>query len=258
MTEEVIPLDWVTRLADEVDRRGAGAQPRRDDRLRLGHQPVGADPPRQLPRAHHAAPRRRRDQATRHRLRAHPRWDDFDRFRRVPKNLAGVDESWEQHIGMPLTSVPAPPGSPARELGRPLQGAAPRGHGGHGHRGAPDQPDRAVPRRRLPRPGAARDARALRHRQGARPVPHARGRRGRAPEVDAARARRPAAAAAARRRSSPRSRPRPPPRPSAARARRPRTTAARARRATTRSSPSAARAAPTSRPSRPTTTTATS
>jgi len=39
-------------------------------------------------------------------------WDDFDRFRRVPKNLAGVDDSWERYIGMPLTSVPPPAGSP--------------------------------------------------------------------------------------------------------------------------------------------------
>ena len=33
-------------------------------------------------------------------------WDDYDRFRRVP---AGVDPSWEQHIGKPLSAVPAPP-----------------------------------------------------------------------------------------------------------------------------------------------------
>ena len=32
-------------------------------------------------------------------------WDDFDRFRKVPKN---VDSSFEQYIGMPLTSVPDP------------------------------------------------------------------------------------------------------------------------------------------------------
>ncbi|NUR83560.1 MAG: lysine--tRNA ligase [Nonomuraea sp.] len=35
-------------------------------------------------------------------------WDDYDRFRRVP---AGIDPSWEQHVGKPLTEVPAPPGS---------------------------------------------------------------------------------------------------------------------------------------------------
>ncbi|MCK4884372.1 MAG: lysine--tRNA ligase, partial [Candidatus Diapherotrites archaeon] len=32
-------------------------------------------------------------------------WDDFDRFRKVPK---GVDEKWEQYIGMPVTKVPDP------------------------------------------------------------------------------------------------------------------------------------------------------
>ncbi|MBL1102429.1 lysine--tRNA ligase [Streptomyces coffeae] len=35
-------------------------------------------------------------------------WDDYDRYRKVP---AGVDPSWSEHIGKPLTSVPAPPGS---------------------------------------------------------------------------------------------------------------------------------------------------
>lgn len=35
-------------------------------------------------------------------------WDDFDRLRKVP---AGIDPSWAEHIGKPLTSVPAPPGS---------------------------------------------------------------------------------------------------------------------------------------------------
>jgi lysyl-tRNA synthetase class 1 len=39
-------------------------------------------------------------------------WDDYDRFRKVPAGVAGVDESWNEHIGKPLTAVPAPPGSP--------------------------------------------------------------------------------------------------------------------------------------------------
>ncbi|WP_347754591.1 lysine--tRNA ligase [Agrococcus sp. ProA11] len=39
-------------------------------------------------------------------------WDDYDRFRKVPAGIEGVDESWGEHIGKPLTSVPAPPGSP--------------------------------------------------------------------------------------------------------------------------------------------------
>ena len=32
-------------------------------------------------------------------------WDDFDRFRKVPK---GVDEKWEQYIGVPVSKVPDP------------------------------------------------------------------------------------------------------------------------------------------------------
>ena len=36
-------------------------------------------------------------------------WDDYDRLRKVP---AGVDPAWAEHIGRPLSSVPAPPGSP--------------------------------------------------------------------------------------------------------------------------------------------------
>lgn len=32
-------------------------------------------------------------------------WDDFDRFRKVPK---GVDKEWEQYIGMPVSKTPDP------------------------------------------------------------------------------------------------------------------------------------------------------
>jgi lysyl-tRNA synthetase class 1 len=35
-------------------------------------------------------------------------WDDYDRYRRVP---VGIDPSWSEHIGKPLSMVPAPPGS---------------------------------------------------------------------------------------------------------------------------------------------------
>lgn len=35
-------------------------------------------------------------------------WDDYDRFRKVP---AGIDPAWAEHIGKPLTAVPAPAGS---------------------------------------------------------------------------------------------------------------------------------------------------
>jgi lysyl-tRNA synthetase class 1 len=34
-------------------------------------------------------------------------WDDYDRFRKVP---AGVDPSWAEHIGKPLSAVPDPTG----------------------------------------------------------------------------------------------------------------------------------------------------
>jgi len=32
-------------------------------------------------------------------------WDDYDRFRKVPK---GIDQSWEQYIGLPVTETPDP------------------------------------------------------------------------------------------------------------------------------------------------------
>jgi lysyl-tRNA synthetase class 1 len=38
-------------------------------------------------------------------------WDDYDRYRKVPAGVPGVDDSWAEHIGKPLTSVPAPKGS---------------------------------------------------------------------------------------------------------------------------------------------------
>ena len=34
-------------------------------------------------------------------------WDDYDRFRKVP---AGVDESFNQYVGMPLAAIPDPAG----------------------------------------------------------------------------------------------------------------------------------------------------
>ncbi len=46
---------------------------------------------------------RRRGLAVRH---LHS-WDDYDRFRKVP---VGVDESWSEHIGRPLSAVPDPQG----------------------------------------------------------------------------------------------------------------------------------------------------
>ncbi|GHB50178.1 lysine--tRNA ligase [Flexivirga endophytica] len=48
-------------------------------------------------------------------------WDDFDRFRKVP-NVPGVDSSWEQHIGKPLTDVPPPKGSTATSWAEHFRG----------------------------------------------------------------------------------------------------------------------------------------
>ncbi|RKT76668.1 lysyl-tRNA synthetase class I [Terracoccus luteus] len=107
----VTASDWVTRLADEVlaeaQQRGvagpivcaSGISP--SGPIHLGNF-------RELITPHLVADEiARRGIAVEHLLS----WDDFDRFRRVPKNLPGVDESWEQYIGMPLTSVPPPAGS---------------------------------------------------------------------------------------------------------------------------------------------------
>jgi lysyl-tRNA synthetase class 1 len=50
---------------------------------------------------------RRRGHQVRHLIS----WDDYDRYRKVPNGVEGVDASWAEHIGKPLTSVPAPKGS---------------------------------------------------------------------------------------------------------------------------------------------------
>ena len=35
-------------------------------------------------------------------------WDEFDRMRKVPANVAAVRDDFEQHIGKPYTDVPNP------------------------------------------------------------------------------------------------------------------------------------------------------
>ncbi|MGK5530093.1 lysine--tRNA ligase [Streptomyces sp. URMC 129] len=109
--------DWVSRLADEViaeaERRAPGAA------TSAATAPVivcasGLSPSgpihlgnlREIMVPHLVADEiKRRGVPCEHLLS----WDDYDRFRKVP---AGVDPSWSEHIGKPLTSVPAPPGSP--------------------------------------------------------------------------------------------------------------------------------------------------
>ncbi|MBC9820956.1 lysine--tRNA ligase [Terrabacter sp. MAHUQ-38] len=112
MTEQVAPLDWVTRLADEVVAEAQERNPGETIVCASGISPSGPihlGNFRELITPHLVADEiKRRGIPCEHILS----WDDFDRFRRVPRNLAGVDDSWEQYIGMPLTSVPPPAGSP--------------------------------------------------------------------------------------------------------------------------------------------------
>lgn len=106
--------DWVTRLADEVI-----AEATRRQGGRLTHPIVcasGLSPSgpihlgnlREVMVPHFVADEiARRGIAVEHIIS----WDDYDRFRKVPAAVAGVDRSWDAHIGKPLTSVPAPAGS---------------------------------------------------------------------------------------------------------------------------------------------------
>lgn len=107
--------DWVSRLADEViaeaARRNAG-QPGKPVVCASGLSPSGPihlGNLREVMVPHLVADEiKRRGVPCVHLLS----WDDYDRFRKVPAGVAGTDASWEEHIGKPLTSVPAPHGSP--------------------------------------------------------------------------------------------------------------------------------------------------
>ena len=106
--------DWVARLADEVieraDARAAGG----DDRPIVCASGLSPSGPihlgnlREVMMPHFVADEiARRGRAVEHIIS----WDDYDRFRKVPAGVEGIDDSWAQHIGKPLTSVPAPRGS---------------------------------------------------------------------------------------------------------------------------------------------------
>ncbi|MFB4283778.1 MULTISPECIES: lysine--tRNA ligase [unclassified Nonomuraea] len=101
--------DWVSRFADEVISEAERRAPGRTIVCASGLSPSGPihlGNLREVMTPHLVADEiRRRGLECVHLLS----WDDYDRFRRVP---AGVDPSWAEHIGKPLTSVPAPPGSP--------------------------------------------------------------------------------------------------------------------------------------------------
>lgn len=117
MAQQSTETDWVSRFADEViaeaERRAAGtvasgaAAPVIVCASGLSPSgPIHLGNLREVMTPHLVADEiRRRGHECIHLIS----WDDYDRFRKVP---AGIDPSWAEHIGKPLTSVPAPPGSP--------------------------------------------------------------------------------------------------------------------------------------------------
>ncbi|MEV7382580.1 lysine--tRNA ligase [Streptomyces lydicus] len=119
VAQQSTETDWVSRFADEViaeaERRAAG-------KVASGASapvivcasglspsgPIHLGNLREVMTPHLVADEiRRRGYAVRHLIS----WDDYDRFRKVPAGVPGVDASWAEHIGKPLTSVPAPAGS---------------------------------------------------------------------------------------------------------------------------------------------------
>ncbi|GAA3799730.1 lysine--tRNA ligase [Streptomyces chiangmaiensis] len=103
--------DWVSRFADEVIEESERRAPGKPVVVASGLSPSGPihlGNLREVMTPHLVADEiRRRGYTVRHVLS----WDDYDRYRKVPFGVPGVDDSWAEHIGKPLTSVPAPKGS---------------------------------------------------------------------------------------------------------------------------------------------------
>ncbi|MFI6946971.1 lysine--tRNA ligase [Streptomyces sp. NPDC050422] len=103
--------DWVSRFADEVIAESERRAPGKPVVVASGISPSGPihlGNLREVMTPHLVADEiRRRGHTVRHLIS----WDDYDRFRKVPNGVEGVDASWAEHIGKPLTSVPAPAGS---------------------------------------------------------------------------------------------------------------------------------------------------
>lgn len=104
-TDGADPTDWVTRAADDAIRHaGEGAELITCASGASPSGPVHLGNLREFLTVHFVAEEiRRRGLPVRH---LHS-WDDYDRFRKVP---AGVDPSWSEHIGRPLSAVPDPDG----------------------------------------------------------------------------------------------------------------------------------------------------
>ncbi|MDX3387530.1 lysine--tRNA ligase [Streptomyces niveiscabiei] len=103
--------DWVSRFADEVIEESERRAPGKRVVVASGLSPSGPihlGNLREVMTPHLVADEiRRRGREVRHLIS----WDDYDRYRKVPAGVPGVDETWAEHIGKPLTSVPAPAGS---------------------------------------------------------------------------------------------------------------------------------------------------
>ncbi|HYG92398.1 MAG TPA: lysine--tRNA ligase [Nocardioides sp.] len=103
-------VDWVTRVADQALRHAEKANGGTLPDLVTCASGISPSGPihlgnlREFLTVHFVAEEiRRRGINVRH---LHS-WDDYDRFRKVP---VGVDESWNEHIGRPLSAVPDPSG----------------------------------------------------------------------------------------------------------------------------------------------------
>ncbi|MEU3711466.1 lysine--tRNA ligase [Streptomyces catenulae] len=111
MAQSTETTDWVSRYADEVIAESERRAPGKPVVVASGLSPSGPihlGNLREVMTPHLVADEiRRRGHEVRHLIS----WDDYDRYRKVPAGVDGVDESWAEHIGKPLTSVPAPKGS---------------------------------------------------------------------------------------------------------------------------------------------------
>ncbi|MEU6848153.1 lysine--tRNA ligase [Streptomyces sp. NPDC046716] len=103
--------DWVSRFADDVIAESERRAPGKPVVVASGLSPSGPihlGNLREVMTPHLVADEiRRRGHTVRHLIS----WDDYDRYRKVPNGVPGTDASWAEHIGKPLTSVPAPAGS---------------------------------------------------------------------------------------------------------------------------------------------------
>ncbi|HEX6148432.1 lysine--tRNA ligase, partial [Nocardioides sp.] len=96
------PTDWVTRAADDALRHARDGETVTCSSGASPSGPVHLGNLREFLTVHFVADElARRGVPARH---LHV-WDDYDRFRKVP---AGVDQSWAEHIGRPLSEVPDP------------------------------------------------------------------------------------------------------------------------------------------------------